>query len=306
MSTMDENGQPYMVTVRRCANRRDAQTYAFVLTAVGMSPHLVWDSGETIVRVIAEDAARASAELAAYDGENARPRYVRKPFPTAAWPRIEVTMAYWAVLLFFFAAAGNNALGFDWVDNGATQTGLMRAGEWWRAVTALTLHLDFEHLLGNLVFGTAFVLLLAQVTGAGVAWLAMILAGAAANVAGAFLHGPEYSAIGTSTALFAGIGILAAVRQVREPLSALTSVRTWAPLAGGVTLLVFLGLSGENTDILGHVLGFLAGVLAGLVLAALGSERVGDVALQWKCGIATGILIAGAWILAAATAATPL
>ena len=58
---------------------------------------------------------------------------------------------------------------------GAAQAGLMLAGEWWRAVTALTLHVSSTHLLGNLVFGTVFFFLLAQMTGSGLAWLTMLL-----------------------------------------------------------------------------------------------------------------------------------
>ena len=40
-------------------------------------------------------------------------------------------------------------------------------------------------------------------------------------------------------------------------------LRDWIPLAGGVTLLVFLGLSGAKTDILGHILGFGFGIAVG-------------------------------------------
>jgi rhomboid protease GluP len=291
-----------MVTVRRCARKRQAQHYAFVLTAVGIRSHLVWEGGETAIQVIEEDAERARDELAAYDGENAKPRYVRKPWP-GTWPRIEVTMAYWAVLLFFFAAEGRHAFSVDWVEIGAMQAGLMRAGEWWRAVTAITLHVDFDHLIGNLAYGTAIGILLSRLTGPGVAWLSMVAAGAVANTGSALLQSTDYSAIGASTAIFAGIGTLATLRQVHEPLSELTSMRTWAPLAGGITLLVYLGLSGENTDILGHVLGFVAGIAGGVVLAALGADRAEDMRLQWKCAAATLAILAGAWALALASTA---
>ena len=69
------------------------------------------------------------------------------------------------------------------------------------------------------------------------------------------------------TILLAGIGLLAALRQVGRSKRTIFSLRSWVPLAGGATLLVFLGSSGEQTDILGHVLGFGSGVAAGWVLA---------------------------------------
>ncbi len=69
------------------------------------------------------------------------------------------------VLLFFFAAARNNAFGFDWLEAGAGHAAAIAHGEVWRAVTALTLHADGGHLLGNLALGSIVALLLAQVTG---------------------------------------------------------------------------------------------------------------------------------------------
>ena len=42
----------------------------------------------------------------------------------------------------------------------------------WRAVTALTLHSDLAHLAGNAFFGGVFGVLLAQILGGGLAWIA--------------------------------------------------------------------------------------------------------------------------------------
>ena len=170
----------------------------------------------TALYVAPKDAARANEELTAYDSEN------RRSPPERVWarpplPRVEVAMVYWTILLFFFAAGRHNALSFDWISAGAAQTGLMLKGEWWRAVTALCLHESGAHLLGNLVFGTIFLMLLSQVTGAGVAALAMIAsAGTAGNVLSALVRSPEHTSIGASTAIFAGIGLLAALRQMRR------------------------------------------------------------------------------------------
>ena len=116
------------------------------------------------VYVAHEDARRAKDELAAYDSENQAPP-VNSERVLPALPRMEVAMVYWAVLLFFFAAARRDLFLLDWVGEGAAQAGVMLNGEWWRAVTALYLHVDAAHLFGNLVFGTVFLLLLAQVTG---------------------------------------------------------------------------------------------------------------------------------------------
>ena len=292
---VDPDGQ---VAVRRCSSRRQAEQYALVLAAMDIRSTIVPEGKFTTLYVAHEDAARANDELSAYDIENrGRPRD-RKRMRVAVSP-IEVAMVYWAVLLFFFAAARREAFSFDWVDEGAAQAGLMLGGEWWRAVTALFLHVDAVHLLGNLVFGAFFLLLLAQVTGAGLAALSMVAAGAIGNALNALVHSPTHTSIGASTAIFAGLGALAALQQVWRPDRKISSMRTWVPLAGGVTLLLFLGLSGEKTDIVGHVLGFGSGLAAGWLLSKWDREWAADRRLQWKCAGAAGGIVAVAWGAAA-------
>ncbi len=296
--SVEHGRQDDLVVVRQFASRRQAEQYALVLTAMGVPSSIAPHKTCTGLFVAPEDAARAIAELWAYDRENGeRPQGkqpVRLPFP-----RLEVAMTYWAILLFFFAAARNGAFSYAWVDEGAAQAGLLLEGQWWRAVTALCLHVDVAHLLSNLVFGTVFLVLLSQVLGAGAAGLSMVAAGAAGNVLNAYVHAPAHTSIGASTAIFAAVGLLAALRQVWRLDRGKFSMRDWAPLAGGATLLVFLGLGGGNTDILAHVMGFGCGITAGFVLARRDWDRSSDGPLQWKCAGAAGSLLAAAWIAAA-------
>jgi len=295
---VDGGEQGDLVAVRRSAKRSQAEQYALVLTAMGIQSLIAPEGKFTALYVALEDAARANEELAAYESEERR-RPPERVWPRPSLPRIEVAMVYWTVLLFFFAAGRNEAFTFDWISAGAAQTGLMLNGEWWRAVTALCLHQSGAHLLGNLVFGTVFLMLLSQVTGAGVAALAMITAGAAGNVLSALVRAPEHTSIGASTAVFAGIGLLAALRQVRRQDHALSALRNWVPLAGGLALLAFLGFSGENTDVLAHVLGFGSGIAAGLLLARWDRDWTLDRGLQWKCAAIAGAVVASAWAAAA-------
>jgi membrane associated rhomboid family serine protease len=295
---VDRGEQDDLVAVRRSARRSDAEQYALVLTAMGMQSTIAPEGKFMALYVALEDAARANEELSAYDSEN------RQRLPERVWlrpplPRVEVAMVYWTILLFFFAAGRHNAFSFDWISAGAVQAGLMLKGEWWRAVTALFLHESGAHLLGNLVFGTVFLMLLSQVTGAGVAALAMIAAGATGNVLSALVRSPEHTSIGASTAIFAGIGLLAALRQARRQDHALTALRHWVPVAGGLALLAFLGFSGENTDVLAHVLGFGSGIAAGLILARWDRDWTVYRGLQWACAGIAGAVVVSAWVAAA-------
>jgi rhomboid protease GluP len=284
--------------VRHCAGRRQAEQYALVLTAMGIQSSITPQGKLMALNVAPEDAAKANAELAAYDRENREgPPEKERLFP--GLPRIEVAMVYWVVLLFFFAAARNDAFSFDWLGEGAVQSGLMLKGEWWRAVTALCLHASGAHLLANLVFGTVFLMLLSQVTGAGVAALATIIAGAAGNVLSALVQSSAHTSIGASTAIFASLGLLAALGQVSRRDRAFAALRNWTPVAGGFALLAFLGFSGENTDVLAHVLGFGSGLAAGWLLARWDRDWTVDRGLQWKCASAAIAVVAFAWVAAA-------
>ncbi len=156
-----------------------------------------------------------------------------------------------------------------------SSTGLFEHGEWWRPFTSLFLHADLSHLLGNVVFGLVFCLLVAFSVGPWTAWLLILGSGAAGNVFTAWFHHPgDFQSLGASTATFGALGILVGY-------GALIAWRTRSyrrlrglivPLGGGAFLLGWLGQGGPQTDVLGHIFGFLAGVMAGLAAAKRQSQ----------------------------------
>lgn len=297
---MPDLPRPDLHLVRTAETHEGASQYALVLVAMGMNA-IIGPNGQSFgVFVEQEDLKQARAELAAYDAENSgKAKEVPK---SEQKPRIEAAMVYWAVLLFFFAAVRNDAFSIEWLRSGAAQAAVMTGGEWWRAVTALTLHVSSTHLLGNLVFGTFFSLQLARITGSGLAWLAMIIAGTAGNVINALVQSPAHTSIGASTALFAGIGLLAALRQYEKTANtAAKTLRAWAPLAGGFMLLAFLGFSGERTDIFAHIFGFFAGLAGGWWLGRQEKDWRTSDRFQLQCGAAAAWIVTIAWALAITT-----
>jgi membrane associated rhomboid family serine protease len=122
----------------------------------------------------------------------------------------------------------------------------------------------------------------------------VVAAGAGGNILNALIRPPLHTSIGASTAVFAAIGLLAALQQRRGRRS--DGLHNWAPLAGGVMLLTFLGLSGEQTDVLAHVFGFLAGLGLGSLLAWMDRPWPKDRALQRVCAWTAVATVALAWI----------
>jgi membrane associated rhomboid family serine protease len=155
---------------------------------------------------------------------------------------------------------------------------IFEAGEWWRPVSALFLHGDAGHLLGNLAFGCALGLLASASIGKWLAWGGILLCGVAGNAMTAYGYLPDWhSAIGASTAVFGALGILGGFGlcvSVREPAHT-----PWAsviiPIGGAIALLGLYGNGGgqDNVDLLGHALGFAAGVAYGI---AAGIFRLRD------------------------------
>lgn len=182
----------------------------------------------------------------------------------------------------------------DWTALGNAHAGKILRGEWWRLVTALTLHADWLHLFGNLTIGGLFVGRLCRDLGAGLGWSLVLASGICGNLLNAFFQNPAHRAIGASTAVFGAVGLLAAmgVLRYREHLR-----KRWpVPIAAALALLAMLGSSGENTDLGAHLFGFVAGLGLGWGAEAL-LERHGRPAGWFNRTLAVGCiaLVGAAW-----------
>ena len=135
-------------------------------------------------------------------------------------------------------------------------------GEWYRTITALMIHADLLHLMGNLVgiaiFGTA----VASLCGWGLGWLMVLSSGALGNAANAVFFGSGHLSVGSSTAIFGALGILSAIQFTRRIRVRGERFRALLPLGGGLALLALLGTA-QNSDLLAHLFGFAAGMALG-------------------------------------------
>jgi membrane associated rhomboid family serine protease len=185
----------------------------------------------------------------------------------------------------------------DLIALGKAQAGLIQGGEWWRIITALTLHADWTHLAGNLTIGGIFIFFLCREVGTGVAWLTILAAGIIGNATNAWVQQPSHSSVGASTAVFGAVGILAAIGMVQYRKS--RRQRWQMPVAAAIALLGILGTEGNNTDIGAHLFGFGSGIGLGLGLA-LTTERYGlpGVNLNILAALTSIATVSFAWWLA--------
>jgi membrane associated rhomboid family serine protease len=268
-----------------------ASERALVLHALGIDSAIVELDGRHVVAVAPEDGPRARAEIEKYERENPAGLPAPDPAPPLHWG-FAAAAVYVALLVVFWSRGAWEA--------GRAEAGSIRTGEWWRTVTALTLHADVPHLAGNLLFGSVFGVMLAESVGFGVAWLGFLLAGAIGNLANAWIQFPAHTAVGASTGVFGMLGMQVAFDALTRRHVHHGRIRRWAPFVVGLGLLSWLGggQAGERIDVGGHVLGFAAGIALG---AALGVRRIPrTAAVQGAVGTSALALVAAAWYLARA------
>jgi membrane associated rhomboid family serine protease len=289
--------EPWVVLLA-ARDQRPLDEASFVLRAIGIDYALSRLDGAWQLSVPATSAARAAEELAAYRAEIAHgPRQGAVPLPEleSGWTGVA---AYAAVLLIVAVAANQDLLGHDWRAIGRLDVDRVLAGEWWRTVTALCLHVDTAHLAGNLAFGGFFGLYAGRYLGSGIAWLAILAGGVIGNALNALIQPTGHLAVGASTAVFAALGLLAAYTWRRGFLRQTGWKTRVAPLTAALGLLAFLGTGGGgasgDVDIIAHLTGFIAGLAIGALLAAGEPSRLTRLG-RAAAGAAAAVVVA-AWL----------
>jgi membrane associated rhomboid family serine protease len=251
------------------ASYRAGFEHSVVVLAMGRPCWLVSDLAAH--RLLVEPAALAAvrSQLARYDRESVGwpPAPVSAGTPTGANGLFDALLWAAAVLAIFRFGAR-----FELAERGLLDAAaVLGRGEWWRVATALFLHADAEHIVSNLLPGMLVVAAVITTLGRWRGWLLLAGASIAANVALVLLSAAHpYRSLGSSTGIFAGLGLLVggALRRAGWSRHPHRWRSVFVPVAAGLTVLALYGAGGVRVDVLAHVVGFLAGALAGFLLAA--------------------------------------
>lgn len=271
-----------------------------MLGAVGIASQVVMRSEDFVLEVAAADAERALTQLAQYEAENveAEPLPPPSPLHPHAWAGC---LGYAAWLVGVAYVISNGLVRLDAFHTGELDAARVQGGQWWRAWTALTLHLSGPHLAANLGAGIWFGYLAGRQLGVGVAWLLIVAGGGIANLLEGLFGPPWHQSVGASTAVFTALGLMSAYTWRERLRPSERWVQRWGPLIAGIILLGWLGTAGKETDVMAHVLGFGIGVLLGATAAlAVFSQRLHHVR-QWPPALAANAIMAVAWALALAS-----
>lgn len=287
------------ICLRSNASRHPINEAALVLTAMGIDNYVEFEAGEWCLFIRRGHRPAAVDQLERYRAENIPPR-VRVPriitFDSGWAGVVGYLMVIWSVP----ALASWGMFGADWQNAGLMQAGLVAQGEWWRAVTALTIHASFAHLVANSLFGVVFGLMAGRYLGSGYAWLLILLGGVLGNLLNAWARPDEFRSLGASTATFAAVGLISAFVWRRGYFRGRGLRRGLAPIFAGIALLVFTGMGGASTDIFAHIAGFGCGAGLGYLAAGFDIRRLGHSG-QYLSGFVAVLLVLIAWSLADTT-----
>lgn len=238
---------------------RQVRDDSLVLLSQGIEHRLVRsEEGPFQIFIVPEMESAAKTQLELYHKENP-PKEENPPIPLSfSLQPLWVLLAPVVFTLIDFSEKLNLH------GPGVSDAAKVLKGEWWRSLTAQTLHGDARHLASNLLCGyivmnmiTFRIPLLRLVP-------FIAVAAAVANLCVSATVQTDFRSLGFSTFVFAAIGCLSVIEFRLMPKESHGMLRRFAPLCGAASLAVFLGL-GENADILGHAYGFVAGLFCGFI-----------------------------------------
>jgi membrane associated rhomboid family serine protease len=307
---ISEEDQPSvpLAEVGRYRRLKAARERGLVVAAMELPHWIEREQGAWVLRVEENVRERVSAALAEFEEEErTRPR-ARKPEPLEI-PKFALAMTLAAMaVLYRLQVVALPAL----VERGVAADAKILHGEWWRIFTALTLHGGVEHLVSNISLGVfAFAFVFSRF-GVGAGLLGTVMGGGLGNLLNAFAHAARpHQSIGSSTALFASLGLLAGAELAARLMHRATRTgwQIFVPIGAGLAFLALYGGAGTNrdgvpvtdagnVDVMAHLFGLIAGIFLGAICFAVGLRCGATPAVQVVCGgVAVGALVA-AWLLA--------
>ena len=281
--------------VRIAPNQELAAEWELVLTAQGLSPSVHWTRHGVVVCVPEEEVERALASLSAYEKENPpKPQELDSPVEPPNW--VAGIVVAGLMLAFYWVTVMPDTT-VSWFESGSADANRMLRGEWWRAMTALTLHTDLAHAVSNAAAAAIFLSAVYGMLGVGLGSALVLVAGAGGNLANTLVQGSPHVSVGASTAIFGAVGMVGGLAMGKRRRKTISGGRAWIPIAAALALLAMLGTGGPRVDVLAHLFGFLIGGALGALFAFV-APRPPRLGVQCACGSGAFAVLLYCWILA--------
>jgi rhomboid protease GluP len=275
-------------------SRREAMEWGLVLASQGMEAVIDKSDQGWVLLVAARDFDRAQATLRQYRLEN-RGWAWRQPLPQTGllfhwgglgWAAAIMAVYYWSAVRF----PGIR-------EAGLLESDKVRQGQWWRLWTAITLHENVNHLLGNATTGFILMGLAMARYGAGVALLASFVAGAVGNVVSLLVYSEPHQSLGASGMVMGALGLVTVQSFSFWRHYSIGGRLFFRACAAGVLILALVGFS-PGSDMVAHVGGFMAGAIFGCGLGWAPPARLQRGPANAGALLALAALLLATWRLA--------
>jgi len=173
---------------------------------------------------------------------------------------------------------------------------ILKYQQLWRPVTALTLHANLPHILGNMTFFIIFTAVAGEILGFGTALFVVLISGILGNFTTASIlyfnsYAVSYDSLGASTAVFGALGLIVAISILRRRNN--LSMKKSVPLIAGFALLSLTG-TGPGSDVFAHFTGFLWGALLGIPVYFL-KKYAKNIIIQISLFVLTAFIVFISW-----------
>ena len=288
----DDRSPERWTCVKSSVSRRSILESDLVLTSMGIETRIERRLFEWRLLTLEALATHARVQLDLYYKENKQRQRPYTIYPTLGAGYYGAAV-YLSVIWLFFLIDQANFIG----RTGVLSAAAVDQGAWWLTVTALTLHANLSHIVANSVTGALFGYATGRYLGDGFAWFLILVSGALGNLLNAWMRPDTFYAIGASTACFAAAGVLCGFTWRKSFVKGASARFNYLPIAGAIALFVFMGMEGENTDVVGHLMGLAVGLGVGALVGSYDVRRLGSSGQKLSAVAAVGLLVVS-WVFA--------
>lgn len=178
-----------------------------------------------------------------------------------SYPMISIILMIHLIIFIFTSVPYLDDL--EWFEYLAGNNEMILAGEYWRLITPIFVHLGFSHILFNSFSLIIFAPALERTLGSFTFIIVYLAAGIAANIATLLIQPAYFTHVGASGAIFGLFGIYLAFVFFKKGLIHSNDQQIIIPIAVVSVIMTFLQ---PNINITGHIFGLISGILIGKIL----------------------------------------